>query len=1186
MRRFLLFFLILLTLSIVSLLIVQLGFNDTEQIRSRIGQNLNKQLSAQKQDLDDFIDQFAIYSNPFDITSDQNYVKRVYINGKLIYWSDNTNTPSYAMMRSSDALAVLSDDGNMYVVMKKSLGSKDSQIELFSLLPLILNPKVKNQYLKEDYNSSITENYKVRLPNIRSSYSNPESFVRTLSIPPQPIYQLDQLILFLVTLLIICAIILMSRFYRSHHVKSFIMVGASVGILRGFLWVLTHELIVIESFSPVNYSSTFASSLGDLLANSVVLFVFLNLLISYLNDLQGESQKRIVAVFSIVLVNLMGYGIYKVGWSILNNSQITLDIGESIQFDALRIISFIILMIWTLMFFRVFNFASALVRMQNVDHRFLLIFHFGVIGLLILTLGLKGAFSLLLIFVAFWAIRITNLTYDGNILDYKGFLNVSILIAIIALIFSFTVYKHFEKDDLISKKKFANRLLIKNDFLGEYYLSEKIQELKNDPFIRSRISNPLLTQRNVEEKIRNQFLSSYFDKYDVEVYLFDKEKHAIGTNEFDYDSLKTAVATPQSETDYEGIYFVQDHPDKVQDKYYCFVPVTSFDHTVGFVLLSLTLKKYIPKSVFPELMVESRYYFSDDNRFDYAMYKDGKLMYKKGRLEFQNILDYPDLISKELFKEGLEIDDHHFYGLKTSDGKTLVIASDTYRKASLVSNFSFFYLLILFSFSIYLLLFRLKENKSGFNLATKIQLYLGLSFVVPMLIVSIALLNTLNDSYKEEIDKSFSKHAYNISEFLIDATQQFHENVINRDEVNALVSRISSLLQSDINLYSPEGKLMVSSEMEIFNMGLMGAQIAPAPYNAIKYGNTEGKVYKESIGGLDFRVAYVALRSYDDGRLVGILSLPYFDSKNHLKRQQIEVFNSLISIFTVIFLVSMMVGNLAIEKLIKPLKTITERLKLTDLKEVNEPIEYHSSDEIGILISEYNQMIDKLEESKQALAESQKESAWKEIARQVAHEIKNPLTPMRLKIQQMMREMDRESRAYKSLYSLIDQIDALSSIADSFSAFAKMPAPRNERFDLLSVVKNAARMHSNQEVLIDTSSLKGEIWVSADPKIFSGIMNNIILNAIQATTDKEPYIEIVVDLKPKKVTLTIKDHGDGIAEENREKIFTPYFSTKTTGSGIGLAVAKKGIENAGGNIWFESKAGEGTTFFISLPVIR
>ncbi|MEO9475586.1 MAG: HAMP domain-containing sensor histidine kinase [Cyclobacteriaceae bacterium] len=1186
MRRFLLFILILLTLTIVSLLIVQLGFNDAEQIRSRIGQNLNKQLSSQKQDLDDFLDQFAIYSNPFDITSVQDYVKRVYINGKLVYWSDNSNTLSYHRLSSSDTLAILSEEGNVYVVMRESLGSIDSHIEIFSLLPLISNPKVKNQYLEVDYNSSITESYKVRLPNIRSSYSSPESFVRALSIPSQPIYQLDQLILFLATLFIIGVIILMSHFESSHHVKGLLMAAAGVCILRGFLWVLTHELIAVESFSPVNYSSTYASSLGDLLANSVVLFFFLNLLISYLSDKKSESQKQIVTALGIVLINLMGYGIYKVGWSILNNSQITLDIGESIQFDTLRIISTIILMIWTLMFFRVFNFVSDLLRSNKTGYRFLLTFHLVIVVLLTLAVGLGAAFSLLLIFVTFWTIRITNITYDGNILDYKGFLNVSILIAIIALIFSFTVYKQYEKDNLISKKKFANRLLIKNDFLGEYYLSEKLQELKNDPFIRSRISNPLLTQRNVEEKIRNQFLSSYFDKYDVEVYLFDKEKQAIGGHELNFDSLKTAVATPQSMTDYEGIYFVQDHPDKVQDKYYCFVPVTSFDHTVGFVVLSLTLKKYIPKSVFPELMVESRYYFSDDNRFDYAMNKDGKLMYKKGRLEFQNILDYPDLTSEELFKEGLEIDNHHFYGLKTTDGNTLVIASDTYRKASLVSNFSFFYLLILFSFSIYLLLYRFKENKTSFNLSTKIQLYLGLSFVVPMLVVSIALLNTLNDSYKEEIDKSFSKHAYNISEFLIDATQQFHDNVINRDEVNALVSKISSLLQSDINLYSPEGKLMVSSEMEIFNMGLMGAQISPAPYNAIKYGNTEGKVYKESIGGLDFSVAYVALRSYDDGRLVGILSLPYFDSKNHLKRQQIEVFNSLISIFTVIFLISMMVGNLAIEKLIKPLKTITERLKLTDLKEVNEPIEYHSSDEIGILISEYNQMIDKLEESKQALAESQKESAWKEIARQVAHEIKNPLTPMRLKIQQMMREMDRESRAYKSLYSLIDQIDALSSIADSFSAFAKMPAPRNERFDLLGVVKNAARVHSNQEVFIDTSSLKGEIWVSADPKIFSGIMNNIILNAIQATTDKEPTIEISAELKPKKVTLIIKDHGHGIAEENREKIFTPYFSTKATGSGIGLAVAKKGIENAGGNIWFESKEGEGTTFFISLPVIN
>jgi nitrogen fixation/metabolism regulation signal transduction histidine kinase len=317
--------------------------------------------------------------------------------------------------------------------------------------------------------------------------------------------------------------------------------------------------------------------------------------------------------------------------------------------------------------------------------------------------------------------------------------------------------------------------------------------------------------------------------------------------------------------------------------------------------------------------------------------------------------------------------------------------------------------------------------------------------------------------------------------------------------------------------------------------------------------------------------------------LYAILALPFFDSKNHLKQQQREVFADLLMIFALIFLIALVSGNYILNLLIGPLKLVSDHIKRTTLEDHNQPIDYTSADEIGVLVREYNQMLIKLERNKEALARSQKESAWKEIARQVAHEIKNPLTPMRLKIQQLQRDMGDE-RKYAVLQSLITQIDTLSHIADSFSEFAKMPAPINTQFDIRQVISQSVQLHRGKDVRITTHLTEQSVIVWADPNIMDRILNNLILNAVQAVKDSPALIHIAMHLDDDKVIVSIQDNGEGIPEDIQDKIFTTYFSTKSTGSGIGLAVAKKGIENAGGHIWFETSEGEGTTFFISLPV--
>jgi two-component system nitrogen regulation sensor histidine kinase NtrY len=227
-------------------------------------------------------------------------------------------------------------------------------------------------------------------------------------------------------------------------------------------------------------------------------------------------------------------------------------------------------------------------------------------------------------------------------------------------------------------------------------------------------------------------------------------------------------------------------------------------------------------------------------------------------------------------------------------------------------------------------------------------------------------------------------------------------------------------------------------------------------------------------------------------------------------------------------------------------------------------------------------MLAKLDQSKYELAKIQKETAWRELAQQVAHEIKNPLTPMKLKIQQMQRAMNESEVNYEVLNSLLGQIDNLASIADSFSSFAQWPAPHNEVFDFSKLVSETSSLYASDDLRIHLE-IAEDVMVHADVDLIRQILNNLIINAVQSHIEKSAYLEICLQVKDHKLLLYIKDKGQGISDINTPNIFKPYFTTKENGTGIGLAFAKKGIEQAGGNIWFETKEGVGTTFFITMP---
>lgn len=273
--------------------------------------------------------------------------------------------------------------------------------------------------------------------------------------------------------------------------------------------------------------------------------------------------------------------------------------------------------------------------------------------------------------------------------------------------------------------------------------------------------------------------------------------------------------------------------------------------------------------------------------------------------------------------------------------------------------------------------------------------------------------------------------------------------------------------------------------------------------------------------------------------------------------------------------------------LTRKIKDIAYRLRDTGALTHNRPILYNYIDEISPLVKAYNIMLSKFREQTDALVKKEKDNAWKEMAKQVAHEIKNPLTPMRLEIQSFqMRFNPNDPQIHEKLdsltRSLIQQIDTISSIAGAFSNFAKMPVKKDENLNIIQVVKVSLEIFPSQQILLDI--LEDVILLNIDPNLLNRILTNLIKNAFQSIPEgRTPNIIVKIRQDSRMVYFSVIDNGSGIPKEIQTKIFTPHFSTKTKGSGLGLAIIKKLIEEYNGSITFISEEGEGTIFKFEIP---
>ena len=416
---------------------------------------------------------------------------------------------------------------------------------------------------------------------------------------------------------------------------------------------------------------------------------------------------------------------------------------------------------------------------------------------------------------------------------------------------------------------------------------------------------------------------------------------------------------------------------------------------------------------------------------------------------------------------------------------------------------------------------------------------------------------------------------------------------VNTDSIPIIFSdkicELADVHNLDLNLYDLSGKLLISSNPNIFTEKGIPQKVSTSILQKL----TDGDVRIVLEKGKDNDEFYLAYWHFSDleGRPLAVTNIPYFDIQNE-NRQEIENFLiDLILIYVGLFIAASILALLLTNYITQSLQRIGDKMKGVDLGKTNTPLEWETNDEIGSLVTEYNRMLKEAEKSAIATARSERESAWREMAKQVAHEIKNPLTPMKLRIQYLQRAMDDkdpdwEDKFKNTAVSLINQIDTLTNIANEFSNFAQMPKAKEQNIELSAVIEDAIQIFSLESDVEMTFTTQTEHTnITADKDQILRVFNNLLKNAIQAIpVDRKGEISIYLKEYNGMVKVEIQDNGSGVPEEIQENIFIPNFTTKSKGMGLGLAMVKNIIENHGGEIWFKTKKDEGTTFYLTFKV--
>ena len=961
-----------------------------------------------------------------------------------------------------------------------------------------------------------------------------------------------------------------------------------------------YDLNIFKSFEIHN--PTFLPPVGELFAYSLVLFfIIYNFYIDFQFSLDKMQKSSLLSGFTAGLFIVIAPVLYFLSASVFS----ILILHSNISFETykvfdLSIFTFVGFGMLALLFasFVVFIDKFLVIYERSQQQKQAMIYLLIIVSVILLSSLIKGNPYLNFEASIFYSISCFILFYFRFLSKNQYRLSSFVVYVLMFSLFTLWEVNKYSGEKNISEMKMrAVNLSTEHDPVAELLFIDLEKEIKEDEEVMDILFSSDFDYDLLYNTIERKYFKGFWDKYDLQitvcgerdsVFVSPPEEARYSCYPFFYETvLEDGVMVPGTE-----VYYV----DNLNGRISYLLPIKYEPENEDEVTMFLELdsRLVLEGLGYPGLLLEESLQ-GDQSEYSNAKYNNKQLITSSGEFNYSTSIGV--YTEKHQGFEEFQFDDFDHLAFHLDYDNTIVVSKKSVFWVDLVISFSYIFGFYFLSLFVLLQFSRISPIKLSmvFNFKTKIQWGMNSVLFFSFILVSAGTVYFSINQYRtkqyeilEEKVQSVYVELIHKLEFENDLHNWSSESYFNLDE---LLMKFSNVFYTDINLYDNKGYLLATSRPEIFQMGLISTRMNAHAFKEMTIKMRSEFVQSETVGTLDYLSVYVPFVNTDN-QLLAYLNLPYFTRQDALTR---EITNLVVAIINIVVLLSLLSFTIAVfmaNTIVMPLKLLQQKFAHISLSEKNEAIYYKGNDEIGSLVREYNLMVSKLQDSVELLSKSERESAWREMAKQIAHEIKNPLTPMKLNIQHLIRTMeenpaDLEKHVKKISTMLIEQIDNLSSIATEFSNFAKMPQAKSEVLDLEKKLKNSMELFTDYERCILSLKMKSPepLYIFADKEQISRVFINLIKNAIQAIPkDNKGRIDIKIEKIENKALVSIKDNGKGIEEEIRGKLFQPNFTTKTSGMGLGLAIVKNIIQNAGGEIFFETKPGKGSVFYVELPI--
>lgn len=976
----------------------------------------------------------------------------------------------------------------------------------------------------------------------------------------------------------------------------------------------------IELFNPSLFTlNSVFPTFGDVCLN-LIFFLWLaiyiyshrfKILTRSLNTKTGYA----VLMGSIILLIGVSTGLLHLFKQLVINSNISFDVNNVLNLSGYSILGVAMACFSFLIFYFLVETLLVINNSVNIPAKIKLAVF---VSAILITTAVSFIFNGTLYYVL-WALLVLLRVYairkrNGELtaISYVGMIFICALIAAVKLGDFESIKEKEVRKQLVSQLDNGDNSRIVKIF-------KKVErQIVDDPELKQYFKSDVHNEGYLKNRFAKRYFDGYLTDYDCKVHEFDGSGNPLMQGgDYALNDFKDMVIFSSFKV---SEYFYRESENFGFQSYFAILPVYDNDTNIGTVIVELKSKPVHANSNFPELLIDNQ--LRADARFkdySYAFYSDGRLLSQSGRFDYNVVNnEFKGKLKQYLFKttssnynEGDDASlvqkltryNHLIY--QPSLRKVIVVSKPENSLLSNIASLTFFFVVLLIFSAIIIIsawlwrritFVKITSQSIRWNFGlkfesplykTRIQFSMIFAVVVTLALVGFITYWSIKAQYLEQQDQLMGSKANNIAAKF---ENYFPGGIHQADErTQVRFNNFADNFSADLVYFNKRGVPIISTQPKIYEFGLLGRRMHAAAYIMLSQRQKSLLINSEKIAKLSYKTAYVPIRDAQN-RTSGYLQVPYFSNEADYYERINSFVNALINIYAFIFVAIGVFAVLVARQITNPLSFIQYNLSKTIYGKKNEPIKWERNDEIGALVKEYNKMISALENSAHKLAQSERESAWREMAKQVAHEIKNPLTPLKLGLQLLEKSWKDKDPKFDAKFerfskSFVEQIESLSSIASEFSAFAKMPDTKMERLDLFETLGQAVIIFKHMDnVRISYEPPAEPFIINADRDQLLRCFNNLLKNAIEAMPpDRFGLVDIFYDITDQNILLKVRDNGNGIPENLRDRIFEPNFTTKSSGTGLGLAFVKNSIENAGGRVWYVTKLNEGTIFYLEFP---